>query len=138
MRDVLHPIFDLAFDQLGERVDVSGRVLEAVAVDAAGLETIAAAQAADADPSGACIALGALAELLARDGHAGVAEALRGLCAERPEALRAVRDGAAEQRRERGRAAHAELFGAAPRRVAPAAPTGVPVGLGLRFRLQNP
>lgn len=138
MRDVLHPIFDLAFDQLGERVDAAGRVLEAVAVDASGLETNAAALAADADPTGACIALGALAELLARDGHDSVAEALRGLCADRPEALRAVRDGAAERGRERGRAAHAELFGAAPRRVVSGPRAGVPVGLGLRFRLQNP
>lgn len=131
MEDVLHPIFDLAWELTGPEGLADG--------DAARLAEALAAIQAPGERADAVVALVALAEVLRRRGESTAAQAIQGLAAATDlELVQEVLRTAVSP--TDGGARYAGLTGAPRARFqAPEAPKAgaVRVGVGVRFRLNT-
>ena len=142
MQDVLHPIFDAAYDVLGIEHDDQGRPVESFVLDRWARDQIQAAiEALDpVEHETAAVALWVLAEVIQKH-NPKTTVALRGLAATLSSPVtRALPRYAAADRTGAAKARYDQFRGEAePRFAAPTAPTADAhrVGVGLQFRLNS-
>lgn len=142
MQDVLHPIFDAAYDVLGIEHDDQGRQVEAFVLDRWARDQIQAAiDGLDpAEHEAAAVALCVLAEVIQKH-NPKTTVALRGLAATLSSTVtRALPRHAASERAGAAKARYDQFRGEIePRFAAPTPPTAGAhrVGVGLQFKLNS-